>query len=86
MLPTFIIIPKADLKVLPRWVKNYYELTANTVPDSHLLPRIDNILTDCTKKKLWVKIDRMNLFFKMRVHPNDIHLTAVTMPFGLYEW
>jgi hypothetical protein len=27
-----------------------------------------------------------NSFFQTRMHPNDIHLTAVTMPFGLYEW
>ena len=27
-----------------------------------------------------------NSFFQMRVHPDDVHLTAVTMPLGLYEW
>ena len=27
-----------------------------------------------------------NLFFQTRVHPDDVHLTAVTTPFGLYEW
>lgn len=27
-----------------------------------------------------------NSFFQTRVHPDDIHLTAVRTPFGLYEW
>jgi Reverse transcriptase (RNA-dependent DNA polymerase) len=27
-----------------------------------------------------------NSFFQTRVHPDDVHLTAVTAPFGLYEW
>ena len=27
-----------------------------------------------------------NSFFQTRVHPDDIHLTAVTTPLGLYEW
>jgi hypothetical protein len=27
-----------------------------------------------------------NSFFQTRVHPDDVHLTAVTTPFGLYEW
>ena len=27
-----------------------------------------------------------NSFFQTQVHPDDIHLTAVTTPFGLYEW
>jgi hypothetical protein len=28
----------------------------------------------------------MNLFFQTRVHSDDVHLTVVTTPFGLYEW
>jgi hypothetical protein len=27
-----------------------------------------------------------NSFFQTHVHPDDVHLTAVTTPFGLYEW
>jgi hypothetical protein len=27
-----------------------------------------------------------NSFFQTRVHPDDVHLTVVTMLFGLYEW
>jgi hypothetical protein len=27
-----------------------------------------------------------NSFFQTGVHPNDVYLTAVTTPFGLYEW
>ena len=27
-----------------------------------------------------------NSFFHTQVHPDDIHLTAVTTPFGLYKW
>ena len=28
----------------------------------------------------------MNSFFHTWVHPDNIHLTTVTTPFGLYEW
>jgi len=27
-----------------------------------------------------------NSFFQTHVHPNDVHLTAVTTPLGLYKW
>lgn len=27
-----------------------------------------------------------NSFFQTRMHPDDVHLTAVSTPFGLYEW
>lgn len=83
--PAFII-PKAELGWLLRWVNDYRELNANTILDNHPLPRVDDILADCTKGRIWAKIDMTNLFFQTRVHPDDIHLMAVTMPFGLYEW
>jgi Reverse transcriptase (RNA-dependent DNA polymerase) len=67
-------------------VNNYQALNTNTVIDSHPLPHIDNILADCTKGKVWSIIDMTNSFFQTRVHPDDIHLTAVTTPLGLYEW
>ena len=83
--PAFIV-PKADTTVLPRWVNDYRALNVNTVTDSHPLLRVDNILADCVKGKIWSVIDMTNSFFQTRVHPDDVHLTAVTTPFGLYEW
>jgi len=83
--PAFLI-PKSDTLVLPRWVNDYRALNSNTVMDSHPLPRIDDILADCAKGKIWSKMDMTNSFFQTRVHPDDIHLTAVTTPLGLYEW
>lgn len=83
--PAFII-PKADVTVLPRWVNDYRQLNANTIPDSYPLPRIDDIMADAVKGKIWSILDMTNSFFQTRVHPDDVHLTAVTTPFGLYEW
>lgn len=83
--PAFLV-PKKDPTVTPRWVNDYRQLNANTVPDSGPLPRIDDILNDCAKGRVWSKIDMTNSFFQTRVHPDDIPLTAVTTPFGLYEW
>ena len=83
--PAFLV-PKADIVVLPRWVNDYRILNANTVTDSHPLPRVDDILADCAKGKIWSVIDMTNSFFQTRVHPDDVHLTAVTTPLGLYKW
>jgi reverse transcriptase-like protein/integrase-like protein/chromodomain-containing protein len=83
--PAFII-PKADPTVLPRWVNDYRQLNENTITDSHPLPRIDDILNDCAKGKIWATIDMTNSFFQTRMHPDDVHLTAVNTPFGLFEW
>lgn len=80
------IIPKLDPNVLPRWVNDFRQLNSNTITDSFPIPRIDDILADCAKGKLWASIDMTNSFFQTRMHPKDIPLTAVNTLWGLYEW
>src|SRR5882762_9220156 len=58
----------------------------NTVPDNHPLPKITEILADCGKGAIWAKIDMTNTFYQTWMHPDDIPYTAVTTPFGLYEF
>ena len=82
--PAFII-PKANPTVLPWWVNDYHQLNENTMMDNHPLPHIDDILNDCAKGTIWATIDMTNSFFQTCMHPDDAHLTAVSMPFGLYE-
>ena len=83
--PAFIIL-KADKTVLPQWVNDYRQLNTNTITDAHPLPRVDDISADCAKGSIWSTIDMTDSFFQMRMHPDDVPLTAVTTPFGLYEW
>src|SRR5271168_3982252 len=83
--PSFIV-PKADPKAIPCWVCDYRQLNDNTVPDNFPLPRVDDILADCAKGKIWATIDMTDSFFQTRMHESDIHKTAVTTPFGSYEW
>lgn len=70
--PSFII-PKADKSALPRWVCDYCQLNANTVPDNFTLPHVDDILADCAKGKIWAIINMTDSFFQTRMHPDDIH-------------
>jgi hypothetical protein len=72
--------------LLPHWVNNYRALNGNTVTDSHPLLCVNDILADCSNAKIWSVIDMINSFFQTRVHPDDIHLTAVTTLLGLYKW
>ncbi|KAJ3803737.1 hypothetical protein F5876DRAFT_7281, partial [Lentinula aff. lateritia] len=54
--PSFVI-PKSDPTALPRWVADYRQLNDNTVVDAHPPPRIDDILADCARGRIWGKID-----------------------------
>jgi hypothetical protein len=83
--PSFIV-PKKDPNALPRWVCDYRQLNANTIPDNYPLPRIDEILADCGKGKIWSTIDMTDSFFQTRIHPDNIHKIAITTPLGSYEW
>ena len=83
--PSFCV-PKSDPNAPPRWVCDFRALNANTVRDRTPLPLISEILNDCAKGRYFAKIDMTNAFFQTPMHPKDIHLTAVTTPFGLFEW
>ena len=83
--PSFII-PKADKSALPRWVNDYRKLNSITIPDAYPLPRIEDILADCSKGKIWGKIDMTNSFFQTCVNPDHVKYTATLTPFGLWEW
>ena len=67
-------------------MNDYRALNDNTIPNRHPLPSINSILSDCAKGKIWGKLDMTNSFFQTRVHPDNVPYTAVTTPFGLYEW
>jgi len=73
--PAFIV-PKSDPTVLPRWVNDYRMLNANTVLDAHPLPRVDDILADCARGKIWSKLDMTNSFSK----PGYIQTTCISPP------
>lgn len=80
------LVPKADPTALPRWVNDYRALNANTVPDRHPLPRIEDILADCAKGKVFGKMDMTDSFFQTRCEESTIPMTAVNTLLGMYEW
>lgn len=82
--PAFLI-PKLDPMALPCWVNDYRNLNAATVPDNHPIPHIEDILHDCVKGKIFAVLDLTNVFFQIPMHPDHMHLTAVSTPYGLYE-
>jgi hypothetical protein len=55
-------IPVFDIP--PRWVNDYRELNKNTICDHFPLPRIDDILADCGRGKIFGKLDMTNSFFQ----------------------
>jgi len=75
-------IPTAD----PRVVHDYRELNERTVKDHTPLPRQDEILELLVRAVVRGKIDLVNAYYQILMHPDDIHKTAFKTPFGLHEW
>jgi hypothetical protein len=83
--PAFLVL-KSDKTALPRWVNDFRALNSNTVPDRFPLKRIDEILGDCAKGKIFGKMDMTDSFFQTRLDPDAVPFFAVNTPLGLYEW
>ena len=83
---TSISDPKTDPTVLPCWVNDYCQLNSNTVVNSHPLPHVDHILSNCAKGKIWGVMDMTDSFSQTCLHPDDMPLTTGTTLLSLYEW
>jgi len=80
----FFPVKKADGSW--RFVADYTRLNKVTEKDNYIPPRIDDLLSRIPAGSVFTKIDLQKAFFLIPVAEKDRHKTAITTPFGLYQY
>ncbi|MCI4388617.1 hypothetical protein PGIGA_G00087940 [Pangasianodon gigas] len=79
-----VIVMKKDGSV--RFCCDYRKLNQVTYKDAYPLPRVDESLDALGNAKLFSTLDLTAGYFQVSVSEKDREKTAVTTPFGLFEW
>eukprot|EP00963_Diacronema_lutheri_P010813 scaffold1207_cov371-Pavlova_lutheri.AAC.5 len=80
-----MLIPK---KTPGQWriVFDFRALNAITVKDRHAIPRSQQLFDTLYGSRMYSTFDLQDGYYHMRTREEDIAKTAVTTPFGHYEW
>ena len=65
---------------------DYRSLNAQTVQVRYPIPHIQDFTQRLAGSKFFLKIDLVRAYYQIPVEPSDVHKTAVTTPFGLFNF
>ncbi|GFX98073.1 retrovirus-related Pol polyprotein from transposon gypsy [Trichonephila clavipes] len=64
---------------------DYRVLHSQTLKDKYPIPCIADFTAELYGSKFFSRIDLVKAYHQIPIHPDDIHITAICTPFGLFE-
>ena len=77
-------MPKANGKM--RMCVDYRPLNAITVEDQYPLPRIEELIDQVGKARVFTKMELNSGFHQIRVYPEHVQRTAFKTMYGTYQY